>query len=390
MSHHNGLFDSYFPESSLDQPQPSRNTKSSSRMAMSSHLQSFNIPDEFRQAPSAGFGELLGSLADHGKYTKKMLTPQHQSSRSGALPPPRFNLDGMRQVDQQMIQNTMRFQNNHVSEEQTDIDNLMEELLNDVEDNSSKPRDSNSNSIVNSPTVKEETDLVKIENLGQYQSLPAVRGPALDQLGLHSEINIKPEWSEEEKKPSLTIRTDIFQSNQGQVTPQPNMMQDYPADSPVQRRPVHYGRYSSRRSDGVPLYDDPTLPPGWRRTVSQRKTGATAGGWDTYILAPLSHNYKRFRSKQEVRRYFEKIGEQFLDWRDFDFNPFGSKGQHEILQEIRRNENMVQNNMVQNNMMFQAQGISHQQHQQHQHQDQLEIKPDISSFLSCELKQEID
>merc|ERR1719397_1944928 len=60
------------------------------------------------------------------------------------------------------------------------------------------------------------------------------------------------------------------------------------------------GRYTSSRSDGVPLYDDPTLPPGWVRSVVQRKTGATAGGW-----------------------------------RDFDFNPHGSKGQHEMLQAMR-------------------------------------------------------
>ena len=39
----------------------------------------------------------------------------------------------------------------------------------------------------------------------------------------------------------------------------------------------------------------------------------------------------RFRSKQEVRRYFEQTGEQYLRRQDFDFNPFGSKGQHEML-----------------------------------------------------------
>ena len=39
----------------------------------------------------------------------------------------------------------------------------------------------------------------------------------------------------------------------------------------------------------------------------------------------------RFRSKQEVRRYFEQTGEQYLRWQDFDFNLFGSKGQHEML-----------------------------------------------------------
>ena len=53
-------------------------------------------------------------------------------------------------------------------------------------------------------------------------------------------------------------------------------------------------------------------------------TGATAGGWDTYLIDPTG---KRFRSKQEIRRHFERIGEVFMRWEDFDFNPFGSKGQ---------------------------------------------------------------
>ena len=60
------------------------------------------------------------------------------------------------------------------------------------------------------------------------------------------------------------------------------------------------------------------------RKVTQRMTGATAGGWDTYLMDPTG---KRFRSKQEIRRHFERIGEVFLRWEDFDFNPFGSKGQ---------------------------------------------------------------
>ena len=83
---------------------------------------------------------------------------------------------------------------------------------------------------------------------------------------------------------------------------------------------------SRYQADGgrEPLYVDPTLPPGWARQVSQRKSGATAGGWDTYITDP---NGKRFRSRQEIKRHFERIGEMSLNYSDFDFNPFGSKGQ---------------------------------------------------------------
>ena len=370
----NGVFTSYFPDSSaVDQHQLNRNknSKSYSRMSLPSHLQNFNIPDEFRQAPTTEFGELLGPAGqtNPGNYSKKMFEPPEQSSREivSAL----FSAQAMRQVDEQMRQSNRADINNYPSEEQTDIDNLMEELLNDVdleEDKSSTSCDRNSNSINHSTKVKEER---------------ADPVPALDQLGslgLHSEINIKPEQPEE-KKPFLSIRKDIFQSSPGQVEPQPNMMQDWRKPGEMRAVSHHVGRYTStRRSDGVPLYDDPTLPPGWRRTVTQRKSGATAGGWDTYIHAPPSHKNKRFRSKQEVRRYFEQTGEQYLRWQDFDFNPFGSKGQHEMLLEMRRNPTM----MGTGNIPLQTQGFPHQQ------QAQIEINPDISSFLSCELKQEND
>ena len=89
-------------------------------------------------------------------------------------------------------------------------------------------------------------------------------------------------------------------------------------EKPVKR----YNR--NNHPDRTPLFHDPTLPPGWSRKITQRKTGGTAGGWDTYIIDP---NGKRFRSRQEIRRHFEQIQEMYLRWEDFDFNPFGSKGQ---------------------------------------------------------------
>ena len=70
----------------------------------------------------------------------------------------------------------------------------------------------------------------------------------------------------------------------------------------------------------------------WRLT--SRDSGGTILASDWSILLILSSHW--FRSKQEIRRYFEQIGETRLRWEDFDFNPFGSKGQHELLQSLRQ------------------------------------------------------
>merc|ERR1719500_2728740 len=105
-----------------------------------------------------------------------------------------------------------------------------------------------------------------------------------------------------------------FHTNAAEFLFQPEVVKDRPQRT--------YKRYN--RDNRTPLFHDPTLPPGWSRKVTQRMTGATAGGWDTYLMDPTG---KRFRSKQEIRRHFERTGEVFLRWEDFDFNPFGSKGQ---------------------------------------------------------------
>ncbi len=71
----------------------------------------------------------------------------------------------------------------------------------------------------------------------------------------------------------------------------------------------------------MPLYEDDRLPAGWHRKVSQRKSGASAGRYEVFIIGPSG---KRFRSKNELKTFFEKTGEKKLDPEEFDFSPFGN------------------------------------------------------------------
>ena len=71
----------------------------------------------------------------------------------------------------------------------------------------------------------------------------------------------------------------------------------------------------------TPLYQDDRLPTGWHRKVSQRKSGASAGRYEVFIIGPTG---KRFRSRNELKAFFEKTGESVLTPEHFDFSTFGT------------------------------------------------------------------
>jgi len=68
-----------------------------------------------------------------------------------------------------------------------------------------------------------------------------------------------------------------------------------------------------------PLFEDPSLPEGWKRVVVQRTGGASAGHWDVYI-----HGMgKRFRSRPDLERYLEEKKITVIKAEDIDFTVWG-------------------------------------------------------------------
>ena len=85
----------------------------------------------------------------------------------------------------------------------------------------------------------------------------------------------------------------------------------------------------------VPLLEDPTLPNGWTRKVKHSLENNLLEkicvqvfprkGKESYYTIIVDPQGGRFRSRQDLRRHFEKTNEAVLQWQDFDFNPYGSK-----------------------------------------------------------------
>lgn len=74
------------------------------------------------------------------------------------------------------------------------------------------------------------------------------------------------------------------------------------------------GNDGSRRSIIVP---DKKLPAGWQKHFIQRRTGCSAGKWDVLFLHKSTG--KKFRSRNDIRVFFESQGQIDFDPDMFDF-----------------------------------------------------------------------
>ncbi|KAJ9579845.1 hypothetical protein L9F63_004495, partial [Diploptera punctata] len=61
----------------------------------------------------------------------------------------------------------------------------------------------------------------------------------------------------------------------------------------------------SRKTTIIP---DKKLPVGWSKHSLQRKHGNSVGKWDVFLVSPQG---RKFRSRHELRQYFEETGENF-------------------------------------------------------------------------------
>ena len=68
------------------------------------------------------------------------------------------------------------------------------------------------------------------------------------------------------------------------------------------------------RSVGI---SDTTLPTGWQKHFTQRKSGSSAGKWDVLFMHESSG--KKFRSRNDIRAFMESQGQFDFDPENFDF-----------------------------------------------------------------------
>ena len=124
---------------------------------------------------------------------------------------------------------------------------------------------------------------------------------------------VPPSSADSNPAPNPLSSSTLPNSNASSSSSQSVDQKKFPGRVPPRSRPVV-------DPNRTPLFEDDTLPHGWHRKVSQRKSGASAGRYEVFIIGPT---HKRFRSRNELKSFFEKTGETTLNPDDFDFSTFG-------------------------------------------------------------------
>ena len=177
-------------------------------------------------------------------------------------------------------------------------------------------------------------------SIGSTSSEPADLLPALPQLSF-APTPVQPQPTMQ----LVQMQDGSFRLEPNQGVVPPSSADSNPTSSPLSSAPLPNSNTSSSSSSSsqsvdqkkfpgrvpprsrpvvdpnrTPLFEDDTLPHGWHRKVSQRKSGASAGRYEVFIIGPT---HKRFRSRNELKSFFEKTGETTLNPDDFDFSTFG-------------------------------------------------------------------
>ena len=78
---------------------------------------------------------------------------------------------------------------------------------------------------------------------------------------------------------------------------------------------------------------------GWHRKVCERKNGSRAGRIEVKIISPTG---KTFRSRNDLKNFFQKIGETILKPEHFDFSPFASDNLPSLPKDYAKNSAVTQ------------------------------------------------
>ena len=84
------------------------------------------------------------------------------------------------------------------------------------------------------------------------------------------------------------------------------------------------------------------LPPGWHRKVIQRKNGASVDKNDLTNVLICGPNQREFRSRNDLKNYFQKIGENDLDPDDFDFSVYGTNAKKDNFNDKKNGQERFQ------------------------------------------------